>query len=108
MSTVSYVNEINSIEKEIKRLTDRLKQLRMQKKIANEKLCSYMSKYNLESIGDGKNTIYYNKIQPKSRKKTKPKKDRKEESVKLFRDMGIPDPLGFFDQLELIKISNDK
>ena len=106
MNDISYVKEINSLDEEIKRLTSRLKDLRSQRKICSEKLYAYMEKNNIESINQGK--IKLNKIKPKDRKKTRPKKERTQETIKLLRDAGIPNPSAFFNQIETLKISNAK
>ena len=103
MSSSSYINEINSLDKEIKRLNDRLKQLRMQRKNASNNLYNYMNSHNIDSVGYGKDSISIKTVEPKTRKKIKPKKERKNETINLCREIGIPNPLEFFEKLEAIK-----
>jgi hypothetical protein len=88
----SYVHEINSLEPEIKRLNQRLKQLREQKKTAENHLYQYMVRHNLEKF-EGKTL---KKLTPKQKQTRKPLANKKADAIKLFRETGIPDPETFW------------
>jgi len=101
MSAESYTNEIKSLDAEIKRLNDHIKRLRLQRKTANENLYKYMIRHNLQKIGDGKQAITLSKCAPpKPRTRVKPKRERHEQAIELFREVGIPDPEEFYLQFE--------
>ena len=90
-----YVDEINNIESEMKRLRQQLKNLKELKKIPSRALYRYMESHNL--------TVYKSiKIEslapppPKLKKKTPSQK--KKDALKFFRDSGVGDPEAFYQQ----------
>lgn len=103
MQSSTYINELTSLDKEIKRLSDRLKELRLQRKRTSGNLYNYMVRNNLDTVGHDKTAISIKTIEPKDRKKTKPKKARRNDTINLCREVGIPNPTAFFEQLEALK-----
>jgi hypothetical protein len=95
-----YLYEINSIDTELKRVTEHTKALKLQRSKAMSGLYSYMTSNNLQKVGEGKNAITINKCAPKIKKKTKPKKYKRDDAINLFRDAGIPDPESFYLDFE--------
>lgn len=91
-----YKNEIDSLDKEIKRMNAHLKKLREQKREAQRHLCDYMERHQLEKFDN----ITLKSIQPKERRKAKPKSQRKQEAIDLFYQIGIPDPQGFWNEFQ--------
>lgn len=92
-------NEINSIKTEIDRLTKHIKVLRVRKKKSEMLLAKQMRQQNITEI-EG---IKLKSIEPKPRTKLKPKKQRRVESIQLFRDTGVPDPEGFWNKLQSLQ-----
>ena len=96
-----YLYEIGKIEAEVKRTNDRLKGLKEQRTILFTALHTKMVEQNLESVGEGKNKITLKKCAPKKpRAKVKPKSERREAAISLFRETGIADPRGFLERYE--------
>lgn len=91
-----YVNEIESLNKEIKRLNAHLKSLREQRKTAQTHLYEYMVAHNLEKY----NNITLKSVTPRQRKQRKPEKKKKEDAINLFRDIGVNDPEDFWLQFK--------
>lgn len=104
MSEFSYIKEINSIDAELKRISNRSKNLRAQKTRAMVGLHTYMRSHNLEKVGEGKNTITLKKCESylpnRPKKKAKPKSRKREDAIKLFRTAGIPNPEKFYSDFE--------
>lgn len=92
MNGKAYVNEIRSIDRELKILNSRIKSLRLQKKASQGHLYKYMKNRNLEEF----EKIKLKSITPKPPTPRKPLKKKKEDALELFRDVGIPDPDGFW------------
>ena len=103
MSCTSYMNELSSLDAEIKRLTVHLKALREQRKRVTEHLYSHMGKNNIDHVYNGKKKVTIQSVAPKNRKKMRPKNERKNDAITLFRETGIPNPHAFFEKLESLK-----
>lgn len=88
----SYVREINSIDQELKRMNTKTKKLRNQKKAKEKLLYQYMVKNKLE-VYQG---IKISSIQPKIKRKTE--KEKRAESIEMFRKAGIPNPEQFYEE----------
>ena len=102
-----YVKEINSLDAEIKRTNVHLKAMRLQKRAAQTHLYNYMISHNLEVIGEGKNAITLKKCAPpKPRAKAKPKKEKREDALRLFQEAGIPNPDTFYNEFEKTQKNN--
>ena len=96
MNGKSYVNEIRSIDRELKILNARAKNLRLQKKASQGHLYKYMKTRNLEEFEN----IKIKSVAPKQPKPRKPLKARMTDAIDLFRDAGIPDPDGFWQEFQ--------
>jgi hypothetical protein len=108
MNAEGYLQEINSINTELQRLNSHTKSLKLQKSRAMKGLYNYMIAHNLEKVGEGKNTITLKKCTPSEpRKKSKPKPQRKEDAINLFREVGIPDPERFYIDFEKTQKESD-
>lgn len=103
MTPESYLIEINNIDVELKRINQHAKNLRAQKAKTMNGLHQYMVSHNLEQVTDGKKTISLNKFEPKKKAKSKPKKQKRNDTLQLFRDVGIPNPEQFYEELETIQ-----
>lgn len=91
-----YYNEIKSLDKEIKRLNTQTRKLREQKKRAQSHLYEWMVAHDIEKYEN----ISLKSIEPKDRRRQKPKKLRKNDAVQLFYQTGIPDPEGFWEEFQ--------
>lgn len=80
--------EISDIDNELKRLSKISKDLRNQKKRAQEQLRQHMERYNVDKI----EKVTLKSLQPKTRAPLKPKKKRKQDAIQLFREIGAPNP----------------
>ena len=96
MNIDSYFRERQSIDAEIKRMNDRLKQLRQQKKEAETNMYKYMEANNMKNYKG----IKIEKIKPKVPIKRKPEKDKKKDAVDLFRGAGLPQPENFYEEFK--------
>lgn len=99
----SYVKEIESLKKEIKRLNSHLKSLRQQRKQSEKHLYNYMVANNLESY-EG---ITAKSIKPKAIQR-KPLSQKKSDAIKLFRDSGIEDAEKFWDEFQATQRYNNE
>lgn len=88
----SYVREINSIDQELKRINAKAKKLRNQKKAKEKLLYQYMVRNKLDTYQG----IKLSSIQPKTKRKTE--KQKRAESIELFRKAGIPNPEQFYEE----------
>lgn len=95
----SYVTQIESINKELKRISVESKKLREKKKMVEYKLFQYMEKRNIDQV-DG---IKKKKVEPKE-KVVRPKKKEKEQATReLFWKMGVQDPDLILEKLKEIQ-----
>lgn len=96
-----YVEKIRKIKNELSRRNEDIKKLREQKKIYEGQLYNFMQKKGVEKVGD----ITKKSITPKEKNAvTKKKKtEQKADAIKYFREQGVPDPRGFWEQLERLK-----
>lgn len=95
-----YLIEINNIDNELKRINEHAKRLRAQKTKTMNGLHQYMLSNNLEQVSYGNKTFSIKKCEPKTRTKSKPKKQKKADAIQLFREVGIPNPEQFYEELE--------
>ena len=100
MST--YVDEINNIEIEMKRLRKRLKQLRELKISPTKALYRYMVANNLK-IYKGVKIKKITQTLPKMLKK--PPTQKRQDALKFFREAGVGDPETFYRQYLLTQSS---
>jgi len=98
-----YLIEINNIDNELRRINEHAKSLRIQRAKTMNGLHQYMLSNNLEQVSYGKKTFSIKKYEPKTRKKSKPKKQKKADAIQMFRDAGIPNPGKFYEELESIQ-----
>ena len=96
MSGDSYVRQVQSIDESLTRLNHKVKELRKKKKEAEERLYVWMQRNGHEKYD--KYTIQ--KLQPKPKSKRKPKKEKRQDAIKLFSDIGIDDPESFLQEFE--------
>jgi hypothetical protein len=102
-SEEQYLIEINNIDNELRRINEHAKSLRAQKAKTMNGLHQYMLSNNLEQVSYGKKTFSIKKCEPKTRTKSKPKKQKKADTIQMFRDVGIPNPGQFYEELESIQ-----
>ena len=110
MNSDAYVQEIARIDEELKRISVHTKQLREQKARASLGLYHYMKSKGLEEVNNGKGVITINKCAPKQKKprQTKPKAQRRLDTLSLLRDVGIPNPEDFYNELENVQKGTPK
>jgi len=105
MSAESYVQEINSITIELKRINGRAKMLREQKKTAQKRLYNYMISNKIDKYED----ITIQSITPKEKKLKKPKAQQKEEVIVLLSQAGARNPEQLYQHfISIQKGNNDK
>lgn len=100
----TYVKSINGLNETIKRHNDVIKKLREQRKIYENKLFLFMEKNNMEEY-EG---IKIEKIRPKEKLEKKKAKEKKEETIRLFTEIGVDDPVELFKITESIRKSKPK
>lgn len=94
---MSYVREIESLDKEIKRLNAVLKKLRDQRTERKKELYEYMTSHNKEKVG----SIGIKKIAPRKPITRKPMKEKKADAMALFERVGIHNPTEFWAEFQL-------
>jgi hypothetical protein len=97
----TYVKSINSLSETIKKHSEIIKKLREQRKEYENKLYIFMKKNNME-IYEG---IKIEKIKPKEKSERKKQKEKREETVRLFSEIGVDDPDELFKLTENIRKS---
>jgi len=95
MNPSGYVSEIKSIDRELKKLSERSKLLRNQKRVAQNRLYDHMRHNGLDEY-EG---IKKKSIAPKPKKETKTKQEKRDDAVDLLRQQGVPYPEEFYDKL---------
>lgn len=100
----SYTITINRITNEIKKLNTILKDLRSQKKLTEERLYKWMKRNGVKEYEGFKRDKYSPKIKPKR----KPKKECMKDSIQMFRNIGIPDPEGFYKEYQQIQYLDEQ
>lgn len=101
---MSYVNSIKNINESIKKINENVKKLKEQRKIHEHRLFLFMQKNKLEEY-EG---IKIDKIRPKPAIQKKKAKEKKEETIKLFSEIGVDDPTELFKLTESIRKSKIK
>jgi hypothetical protein len=84
----AYVRQIGSIDEALKRLNEETRTLRKQRGIAKQRLHDWMKKNGHEEYQGYKLA----KIAPKPKVPRKKAKEKKEDAMRLFRDIGVNDP----------------
>ena len=105
----SYISEIVSIDTEIRRLNSVIKQLREQKKVAQGHLHQIMESTGKEEMSfNGHKITKKQCAPPKPRAKAKPKGQRKNDALELFKNVGIPNPEQFYSEYQQTQKSAQK
>ncbi|ADB03987.1 hypothetical protein MAR_ORF208 [Marseillevirus marseillevirus] len=91
----SYIKQIESISGELKRLSERSKDLRERKKGLEAKLLDFMDKRSIEEFQGYKRK----KLEPKQRVPRLKKKEKDEIRLRMLEEVGLPDPRGFLEQM---------
>jgi len=89
----SYINEIKSIDKEIKRLSIHTSNLKKRKKEVEQNLHNYMKSHNINEL-EG---VKISKLDTKKAPRKKPS-EKKRDALALFREVGIPNPDEFWNE----------
>ena len=96
LSARSDAHELKSINDEITRINRHLLKLRQQKKVVIDRLVDYMQSHDLKEFQG----IKLRTIQPKSRKQTKAKKERRKDGIAFFKQIGAYDPEDLWKKFE--------
>lgn len=96
MSGESYVNTIKSIDKELKRRREGIKKLNEEKKLNQRYLYQWMKSRGIDQLGG----ITLKSIEPKEKVIRKKPSEKKSEAIKLFHQIGVPDPQGFWEEFK--------
>lgn len=95
MSAASWVAEINNIEREEKHHREALKRLRERKAQPKQALYRFMARHGYNEYGG----ITLKRVAPAAaRRPRKPAREKRSDAVRLFREIGVPDPVGFYDE----------
>lgn len=97
----TYVKSINSLNETIKRHSEVIKKLKEQRKLYENKLFVFMEKNKMEEY-EG---IKIDKIRPKPPVVKKKAKEKRDETLKLFSQIGVDDPNELFKLTESIRKS---
>ena len=98
----AYIKEIESINRELKRLGDLSKRLREQKKLAQHRLYNYMERRGMCEYGG----IKRSSIAPKPSLKRKTQREKMESAMDLFRREGVVDPRALWERLQASRKSS--
>ena len=91
-----YIRQISSIDEALKRLNGETKQLRKQRAIAKQRLYEWMKARGHEEYHGYRLT----KIAPKPKIPKKKAKEKKEDALRLFKDIGVDDPEEFWNAFQ--------
>ena len=108
MSLNNQVQELNSIQKEIKKLQMRKADLAKKALLLKESIIRILEHENLPGVKcDGGGAVY---IQKKKAFETKSKKEKQLDSEELLSRYGISDPKKMLEELDRLKrgVENDK
>ncbi len=94
----SYAKALTNITENIKKINIEAKKLRNDKIATQKLLYEWMERMNIDEYEGYKRQ----KIKPKEKPKIirKKKKDKVEDALRLFRDIGIPDPEEFYAEYQ--------
>lgn len=95
---MDYLRVIDNLDKEAKRLQKQLSIVRAEKHKQEAYLYSYMKRHNIPELTYGNKKVKLEKIAPKEKMPRKKKSEREEDAVRLFREIGIPDPRDFYGE----------
>lgn len=98
-----YVREIKSIDETLKRYNKIISDLRKKRNIAKDRLVKWMQNHHMDEYEGFK----LNKLS-KQRVPTKPKKEKKEDALKLFNEVGINDPEEFWKMFQATQKKNNE
>ncbi len=102
MSVQGDVSEYNSLLIEIKKISERLKQLRVGKKRVEERIKSFLLSKNLPGVKvSGGGTIL---VEEKKRKILKKKKQQDEDAVEILKRYNISSPQRVLQELKASKM----
>ena len=93
--------QIKAIKAEEARLRSHIREIAEQRKRFETNLYRYMNENHIETF-EG---ITIRSIAPKEKVKRIPIKKKKQDAVKLLRDVGIPDPQTFWTELQKTQTS---
>jgi len=83
-----YVRQIKDIDSALKRLNEQTKGLRLQRSQAKQRLYQWMKARGREEY-EG---YHIDKIAPKPKAPRKKAKEKKDDALRLFKDIGVDDP----------------
>ena len=103
-SIQSDINELNSIEKELKRLGEISRKLRKQKKDVEDRIIQYLKFKNQPGVKFGGNALV---LEEKTRKVSRKKKEYENVSLRILRENGVNNAEEVFNELLKAKIHNE-
>lgn len=92
----SYVRRLREIDAALSRANKQVTELRSKKKEATQRLHEWMQKKGLDEYGG----YSIKKVAPRPRAKRKPKKDKREDALRLFTSIGVQDPELLLEEYE--------
>lgn len=91
-----YIRQISSIEDALKRHNQQVKDLRQKQRLAKNHLYEWMKSKGLEEYQG----YTIKKVAPRPKIPRKKAKDKKEDALRLFSDIGVNDPEEFWEALQ--------
>lgn len=91
-----YVRQILSIEEALKRHNKQVKDLRQKQKLAKTRLYEWMKARGIDDY-EG---YSIKKIEPRPKIPRKKAKEKKEDALRLFSEVGVNDPEEFWEALQ--------
>lgn len=91
-----YIRQISSIEDALKRHNQQVKELRQKQRLAKTRLYEWMSAKGLEEYQG----YTIKKVAPRPKIIRKKAKEKKEDALRLFSEIGVNDPEEFWDALQ--------
>ena len=93
-----FVRQLRTIDESLKKYNERIRELKKRREFAHEKLSEWMAKKGMEEYKG----IPLKTKKSKPRKKPVTKKYKKQNMLKLFNDIGVPDPEDIIQRLDKI------
>lgn len=101
MSIQNNINEINSIDTEIKRITGELKKLRQRKKELEKNIIKFLEEKEQPGVKFGKQALF---LEKKTKKVNKKNKQYDQDTLKILKANGIEDPEKVLKEIKEAKI----
>lgn len=105
MSIQSEINELNSLDVEIKRISNQLKSLRKRKSELEDKIVEFLEEKKTNGFKFGTKGFL---LEERKRKVNKKRKDWEKDAIQILKDNGVSNPEKVYGEIKNAKVSENK